>query len=341
MGGSRDQNHTNSNVISRRFLGWLRRHVGGSPLVGGVWNHGLYRARARVRGTWSDGWFARSGRAWRGGTNCRSNSRTHINALRTGGCRPVCDHRRVAFRNRRPARGCQQCSCDDRARRGFSAGLQAVYGLVCGGRVLKFMPYQVVTGYLWSVGLIIVLGQLPKFLGLPNGVSLWQGLISPGLWKWQGVIVGVVTISAMLWAPKITRRLPAPILGLLGGVLSYFALSLVSPELLDLHNNSLVIGPLQADASLFDAVTSQVSALGTVNFSTLKLIAVPALTLSVLLSIDTLKTCVAVDALTRTRHNSDRELIGQGCGNLASFFLGGMPGSFWGECRGPARWARH
>src|SRR5499427_9520449 len=117
MGGSRDQNHTNSNVISRRFLGWLRRHVGGSPLVGGVWNRGLYRARTRVRGTWGDSWFARSGRAWRGGTNCRSNGRTHINAMRTGGCRPVCDHRRLAFRNRRPAGGCQQCSCDDRARR--------------------------------------------------------------------------------------------------------------------------------------------------------------------------------------------------------------------------------
>ena len=215
----------------------------------------------------------------------------------------------------------------------FSACLQALYGVIGGGRLIKFIPYQVVTGYLWSVGLIIVLGWLPKFLGLPKGVSLWQGLISPGLWKWQGVIVGIVTISAMLLAPKITRRLPAPILGLFGGVLAYFALSLVSPELLDLHSNPLVIGPLQADVSLFDAVTSQVSALGTLNFSTLKLIAVPALTLSVLLSIDTLKTCVAVDALTRTRHNSDRELIGQGCGNLASLFLGGMPGS--------ARWARH
>ena len=209
----------------------------------------------------------------------------------------------------------------------FSACLQALYGLIGGGRLIKFIPYQVVTGYLWSVGLIIVLGQLPKFLGLPKGVSLWQGLISPGLWKWQGVIVGIVTTSVMLLAPKITRRLPATILGLSAGVLAYFALSLVSPELLDLHNNSLVIGPLQADASLFDAVTSQVSALGTLDFSTLKLIAVPALTLSVLLSIDTLKSCVAVDALTRTRHNSDRELIGQGCGNLASFFLGGMPGS--------------
>src|SRR5499427_8852533 len=231
MGGSRDQNHTNSNVISRRFLGWLRRHVGGSPLVGGVWNLDLYRARTRVRGTWGDGWFARSGRAWRGGTNCRSNSRTHINALRTGGCRPVCDHRRVAFRNRRPARGCQQCSCDDRARRVIFSVSSSAIRSDWRRPVDQVHPLPGRDGLFVERGLIIVLGWLPKFLGLPKGVSLWQGLISPGLWKWQGVIVGVVTISAMLWAPKITRRLPATILGLLGGVLSYFALSLVSPEL--------------------------------------------------------------------------------------------------------------
>jgi len=47
----------------------------------------------------------------------------------------------------------------------------------------------------------------------------------------------------------------------------------------------------------------------------------------VLLSIDTLKTCVVLDALTRTRHNSNRELIGQGLGNLASTAVGGMPGA--------------
>jgi SulP family sulfate permease len=54
---------------------------------------------------------------------------------------------------------------------------------------------------------------------------------------------------------------------------------------------------------------------------------VPALTLSVLLSIDTLKTCVVLDALTRSRHDSNRELIGQGLGNLASGLVGGIPGA--------------
>ncbi|HIJ84912.1 MAG TPA: SLC26A/SulP transporter family protein, partial [Magnetococcales bacterium] len=54
---------------------------------------------------------------------------------------------------------------------------------------------------------------------------------------------------------------------------------------------------------------------------------VPAITLSALLSVDTLKTCVVVDALTRSRHNSNRELVAQGTGNLLSTLLGGMPGA--------------
>jgi SulP family sulfate permease len=54
---------------------------------------------------------------------------------------------------------------------------------------------------------------------------------------------------------------------------------------------------------------------------------IPALTLAVLLSIDTLKTCLVLDAMSGTRHDSNRELIGQGLGNLASTLFGGTPGS--------------
>jgi SulP family sulfate permease len=70
-----------------------------------------------------------------------------------------------------------------------------------------------------------------------------------------------------------------------------------------------------------------VNAVGALSFASIKLILVPSLTLSVLLSIDTLKTCVALDALTHTRHRSFRALLGQGCGNLTSFLMGGMPGA--------------
>ena len=199
--------------------------------------------------------------------------------------------------------------------------------MIGAGRLIKFIPYQVVTGFLSSVAVIIALGQLPKLIGLPKDVSLWQGLISPAVWNWQSIIVGFTTILLMLLSPKITRRCPAVILSLLGGVVAYFGVSLLSPNLLALHNNSLVIGLIQTEGLWFDVSRSQVSALGAFTFASLKIILVPSLTLSVLLSIDTLKTCVALDALTHTRHNASRELVGQGCGNLASFLLGGIPGA--------------
>src|SRR5262249_358918 len=125
----------------------------------------------------------------------------------------------------------------------LSACLQMLYGLLGGGRLIKFVPYQVVTGFLSSIALIIVLAQLPKLLGLPKNVSLWQGLISPEIWKWQGVVVGLTTVWVTLGSPGITQRCPGVVLGVFAGVLTYLGLSILSPELLHLQNNSLVVGP--------------------------------------------------------------------------------------------------
>ncbi len=209
----------------------------------------------------------------------------------------------------------------------LSAALQILYGLIGGGRLIKFIPYPVVSGYLSGVAVLIALGQLPKLFGLPKGTQLFQGLTTPGSWQWEGLVVGVVTIALMGFAPRITKKLPAAIVGLLGGIVCYFGLALFFPALVILEGNPLVIGSIQAPGSFISAVTDRISSVFSVQFASLQLIIVPALTLSVLLSIDTLKTCVGLDALTRTRHKSDRELIGQGIGNLASFLAGGMPGA--------------
>ena len=209
----------------------------------------------------------------------------------------------------------------------LAALLQTLYGIVGGGRLIKFIPYQVVSGSLSGVGLLIAISQLPKLLGLPKGTSLGHGLISPDIWKWQSLVVGIVTMAVMALAPLVTKRIPAVILGLCGGVVAYFALSLLHPALLELRGNPLIIGPLQTSGSFMDVVAGRARSLLRIDMASLTRIMVPALTLSVLLSIDTLKTCVGLDALTRSRHNSNRELIGQGLGNLASFLTGGIPGA--------------
>ncbi|MSP96002.1 MAG: cyclic nucleotide-binding domain-containing protein [Betaproteobacteria bacterium] len=206
--------------------------------------------------------------------------------------------------------------------------LQVGFGVVGLGRLIKYMPYPVVSGYLSGVGLIIILGQVPNFLGLPKQTHLWEGLISPSLWQWQGVAVGAVTMLVMATAPMFTKVVPAAILALAAGVLAYFGLGLVDPALYTLQANALVVGSLGGSGASFgDAIAGRWKAIGTMDFAVLVNLMIPAATLAVLLSIDTLKTCVVLDALTRSRHDSNRELIGQGLGNLAASAIGGVPGA--------------
>lgn len=212
---------------------------------------------------------------------------------------------------------------------GLICGLfQVGFGAIGLGRLIKYVPYPVVSGYLSGVGLIIIISQVPKFLGLPKQVAFWEGLASPSLWQWQGVAVGAVTVAVMVTAPMLTKAVPAAILGLASGVIAYFGLALADPALLTLPGNALVVGPLGGSGINFgDAIAGRWNAIGDLDYAELGRLLVPAATLAVLLSIDTLKTCVVLDALTRSRHNSNRELIGQGLGNLAAAFIGGVPGA--------------
>ncbi|MBI3915434.1 MAG: SLC26A/SulP transporter family protein [Betaproteobacteria bacterium] len=209
----------------------------------------------------------------------------------------------------------------------LSGIFQVGYGALRAGRLIKFIPYQVVSGYLSGVAVIIAVGQLPKLLGLPKGVALGQGLASLELWNWTSITVGLVTIVVMAITPHFTRKVPAAIIGLLAGIAAYFALAMFQPALLTLAGNALVIGPIEAPGAFIETVGARLSSLAAVRPDDVELVLVSALTLSVLLSIDTLKTGVVLDALTRRRHNSNRELIAQGTANTAAVFVGGMPGA--------------
>ncbi|OGA18348.1 MAG: cyclic nucleotide-binding protein [Betaproteobacteria bacterium RIFCSPLOWO2_02_FULL_63_19] len=206
--------------------------------------------------------------------------------------------------------------------------LQLAFGTVGLGRLIKYMPYPVVSGYLSGVGLIIIVSQIPKLLGVPKDIGFWKALISPTLWQWQGIVVGVVTVVVMVTAPKLTKAVPAAIIALVAGMLAYFGMSMADPSLLKVSGNPLIVGTFGgSDAGFLDGIVARWNGLSGVKAADIAAVVVPALTLAVLLSIDTLKTCVVLDALTRTRHDSNRELVGQGLGNLATTVVGGMQGA--------------
>lgn len=211
----------------------------------------------------------------------------------------------------------------------LAGGLQVLFGALRGGRLIKYIPYPVVSGYLSGVAVLIVLSQVPRLFGLPAGANTWRDILAPTSWQAPSLVVGAATVAGMaLAAAGGAKRIPAPIVGLLAGLLAFAGLGWFRPELLRVVDNPLVIGPVGGGwQALLGVMTEGKRELLALGLADARALLMPAFTLAVLLSIDTLKTCVVVDARTRSRHDSNRELVGQGAGNLAAGLAGGLPGA--------------
>jgi SulP family sulfate permease len=146
---------------------------------------------------------------------------------------------------------------------GLTAGaIQIGFGLSGVGRLIKYIPYPVVSGYLSAVGLTIIGSQLPRVLGAAKEVGLVQALLHPEGWRWQSLAVGATVMVTMLGVPRLTRAVPPAIIALLAGILVYFSLGLIDPRLWQVENNPLIVGPISlAGGSLLAAVGSNLSAL--------------------------------------------------------------------------------
>jgi SulP family sulfate permease len=206
--------------------------------------------------------------------------------------------------------------------------VQLLLGFVGVGKLIKYIPYPVVSGYLSGVGLIIIGSQIPKFVGANGGTRWWEALVSPALWNLNSVAIGGATVLVAVVAPRLTQKVPGIILGILAGLCTYFGLAAQDPALWEVTNNPLVVGPLGATGDGYiEAITGRWQEIGELRLGQIAGLFGSALTLAVLLSIDTLKTCVVLDQLTRSHHDSNRELIAQGMANVASSAVGGIPGA--------------
>lgn len=206
--------------------------------------------------------------------------------------------------------------------------IQILIGFLGLGRLIKYIPYTVVSGYLSGVGLIVIGSQIQKFVGAPGGTAWWEAMLSPELWDLRGIAVGSATVIVALVAPRFTKAVPSTILGIFAGVLAYFALAYHDSSMLTLTDNKLVLGALGATGEGYlGTITGRWQEIGGLTLAQVAGLLGSALTLAALLSIDTLKTCVVIDQMTRTRHEPNRELVAQGIANIASSTIGGIPGS--------------
>ncbi|WP_442594103.1 SulP family inorganic anion transporter [Neobacillus sp. D3-1R] len=203
---------------------------------------------------------------------------------------------------------------------GFLAGVMLfLMGLFRLGVLIKFIPRPVTTGFTAGIAVIIFTGQIASFLGL-EGIKKHEDFISNmkeiGLHihsiNLYSLIVALTCFILILLTPKIFPKVPGPLIGL---IISSLVATVFFPE------KVATIG------STYGAIKSELPSLHLpeVSFEQIKQLLRPAFVIAILGAIESLLSAVVADGMTGNKHNSNRELVGQGIANMITPLFGGIP----------------
>jgi SulP family sulfate permease len=171
---------------------------------------------------------------------------------------------------------------------GALAGLmQVFFGFLGLGKFVKFLPQPVIAGF-------------------TNGVSILFFMTAIGDAR-QTLSITVITVAVIVIAMRFFKKVPESLFGLFAGLVV----------------NELFIHSPKVVGELVFAIPKL--ALNTMPFQEFGNLLMPAFTICLLGSISALLSAEVTDGMIGQRHNSNRELIGQGLGNLVSSLIGGIP----------------
>ena len=192
-------------------------------------------------------------------------------------------------------------------------------GLFHFGSLIKFIPYTITTGFTSGIAVTIVIGQLKDFFGVtyPDGVkpiettekmkAFVQNISSVNT---DALIVGIVSLTILILAPYIFKKVPASLIAVIVGILMVQFLPLKVSTIGNLYTISNSLPSFHMPAIRFSTISASVS---------------NAFTIAVLAAIESLLSCVVADGMINSKHRSDMELVAQGAGNIASALFGGIP----------------
>lgn len=205
----------------------------------------------------------------------------------------------------------------------MAGALQILFGFLKLGRYITMMPYTVISGFMSGIGFILIILQFGPFLGqaIPKGGVMGTLTALPQLipaTRLPELILALVTVAIIWFTPaQVKRFVPPQLVALVVGTL--LSLTLLSGD----------TGPEVEGIRRIGEIPSGFPQLVLPHFEPglLQLMVVDAFVLGLLGCIDALLTAVVADSITRTEHNSDKELIGQGLGNIVSGLFGGIAGA--------------
>ncbi len=197
----------------------------------------------------------------------------------------------------------------------FLAGIfQIIFGIIKLGTFIKYIPYPVVSGFMSGIGVIIIILQINPALGSPVKGSPILTIVNLGSTlshiNVHSLMVFLFTLAILYSTPKkVAKIIPTPLLALL----------VITPLVTLLKLDVQTIGYIP------QGLPSPI--IPKFDLHMLSIAFTFALSLAILGAIDTLLTSLVADSITRTKHNPNQELIGQGIGNALSGIFGGIPGA--------------
>ena len=187
-------------------------------------------------------------------------------------------------------------------------------GILKLGQYIKYIPYPVVSGFMTGIGVIIIMLQLFPMLGYESPKTIPQILVNIGDplrdIHYPSLGLTVLTMIIVYLFPKVSKTIPSTLVALISVTVLAWGLSM----------DVTIIGTIPSGLPNlhFDLFTA---------ISDFNLILMPAVTLAALGAIDSLLTSVVADNVTKTSHESNKELVGQGIGNMVAGMIGGIPGA--------------
>ncbi len=194
---------------------------------------------------------------------------------------------------------------------------QILLGLLKLGKYITLMPYSVISGFMSGIGVILILLQIAPFLGQapPEGGVMGTLQAIPELWKNitpHETLLALLSLAVLFLVPKTWAKFVPPqlivlVLGTLASLYFFTDLDIRRIGEIPLGLPSIHLPTFTQDQLVTMVLDGMV--LGTLG------------------CIDSLLTAVIADSLTRQEHKSNKELIGQGIGNVVSGLFGGLPGA--------------
>jgi SulP family sulfate permease len=196
----------------------------------------------------------------------------------------------------------------------LAGALQVLLGVLRLGGFVRYVPYPVISGFMSGIGVIIIIQQLYPIVGAEapssNPVAILGSLsMLPSRIVWPVALLGLATFAIIQLLPRFTRKVPA----------SLVALIVVTAVSVALGVDARRIGAIPAGLPTLVAPE--------LTFDQVTLVVLVAVELALLGAIDTLLSALLADSLTKSHHDSNRELIGQGIGNIGAALVGGLPGA--------------